>query len=186
MANSNNEFYQNSLINVRKDNDEWKNAAGTCSANLIEKVITENGEYNAKKDGADGYSRVITNVPNTYDFIGMRLPQGVNIESQFMPIILPDAEGTFNCSTVPIGQGYSIPPKIIAAQPVKLIKGSPAPTFEVYFTPTSDFQGFDYNITPTGTTITGGDGYVYHAYIDVAVSPSIRVYKTNNQVVTSE
>ena len=67
MISNNNEFYQNSLINVRKDNDEWKNAAGTCSVNLIEKIITENGEYNASSDNADGYSKVTVNVSGGND-----------------------------------------------------------------------------------------------------------------------
>lgn len=62
--NGNNEFYQNSMINARKDNDEWKNAAGTCSPNLIEKSVTENGDYSAKADGADGYSSVTVEVPS--------------------------------------------------------------------------------------------------------------------------
>lgn len=65
MINNNNEFYQNSMINARKDNDEWKNAAGTCSANLIEKSITENGDYYASTDGADGYSSVKVDVPSS-------------------------------------------------------------------------------------------------------------------------
>ena len=64
MINNNNEFYQNSMINARKDNDEWKNAAGTCSPELIKKNITENGTYNASDDGADGYSSVKVNVPS--------------------------------------------------------------------------------------------------------------------------
>ena len=62
MINNNNEFYQNSMINARKDNDEWKNAAGTCSPELIKKNITENGTYNASDDGADGYSSVKVDV----------------------------------------------------------------------------------------------------------------------------
>lgn len=61
---NNNEFYQNAMINIRKDNDEWKNAAETCSANLIEKSVTENGEYYAKDDNVDGYSSVAVNVPS--------------------------------------------------------------------------------------------------------------------------
>ena len=62
MINNNNEFYQNSMINARKDNDEWKNAAGTCFPNLIEKSINENGDYSAKTDGVDGYSKVTVDV----------------------------------------------------------------------------------------------------------------------------
>ena len=64
MINNNNEFYQNSMINARKDNDEWKNAAGTCSPELIEKSITENGTYTASSDSADGYSSVKVDVPS--------------------------------------------------------------------------------------------------------------------------
>lgn len=33
---------------------------------LINKNITENGTYNAASDNADGYKRVVANVPNTY------------------------------------------------------------------------------------------------------------------------
>lgn len=62
--NTNNEFFLNSMINARKDNDEWKNATETCSPNLIEKSITENGDYSAKADGADGYSSVTVDVPS--------------------------------------------------------------------------------------------------------------------------
>lgn len=36
------------------------------SSILIPKTITENGTYNPSDDNADGYSSVITNVPNTY------------------------------------------------------------------------------------------------------------------------
>lgn len=38
---------------------------GDC--NLIEKTVTKNGIYRAFEDGADGYSVVTANVPNTYD-----------------------------------------------------------------------------------------------------------------------
>lgn len=37
---------------------------GGTSATLIEKPITANGTYNASADGADGYSKVVVNVPN--------------------------------------------------------------------------------------------------------------------------
>lgn len=39
---------------------------GGGSATLIEKSITANGTYNASSDNADGYSKVVANVPNTY------------------------------------------------------------------------------------------------------------------------
>lgn len=39
---------------------------GGGSAVLIEKIVTQNGVYNAADDSADGYSKVTANVPNTY------------------------------------------------------------------------------------------------------------------------
>lgn len=40
--------------------------SGGGSATLIEKSVTQNGVYNAADDSADGYSKVTTNVPNSY------------------------------------------------------------------------------------------------------------------------
>lgn len=71
MINANNEYYQNGSINIRKDNDEWQTATDTCSesgssAVLIEKSITENGNYSAKDDNADGYSDVTVDVASSF------------------------------------------------------------------------------------------------------------------------
>lgn len=48
------------------ENQQWNLASsgggGGGSATLIEKSITENGEYNASADNADGYSKVTVNV----------------------------------------------------------------------------------------------------------------------------
>lgn len=43
-----------------------KKGGGGGSATLIEKSVTANGVYNASDDSADGYSKVIANIPNTY------------------------------------------------------------------------------------------------------------------------
>lgn len=40
--------------------------SGGGSATLIEKTVTQNGVYNAADDSADGYSKVTTDVPNSY------------------------------------------------------------------------------------------------------------------------
>jgi hypothetical protein len=72
MLNANNEFYQNSMINARKDNDEWRNADGTCSPKLIENQIhsvycsvadstfalfwSNNGEYDLSNSGLEHLS----------------------------------------------------------------------------------------------------------------------------------
>ena len=39
---------------------------GEVTMGLISKFIGRNGTYNAAADGADGYSTVVVNVPNTY------------------------------------------------------------------------------------------------------------------------
>ena len=39
---------------------------GEVVMGLITKMITRNGAYNAAADGADGYSSVVVNVPNSY------------------------------------------------------------------------------------------------------------------------
>ena len=65
MINGNNQYWQNAAINIRKDNDEWKNAANIYPPPvLIEKSVTENGDYIAATDNADGYSSVKVEVPS--------------------------------------------------------------------------------------------------------------------------
>lgn len=44
--------------------DEMAEAIRTRGAKLIPKTITENGEYNAESEGADGYSPLTVNVPD--------------------------------------------------------------------------------------------------------------------------
>ena len=65
MINGNNQYWQNAAMNIRKDNDEWKNAANIYPPPvLIEKSVTENGDYSAATDNADGYSSVKVEVPS--------------------------------------------------------------------------------------------------------------------------
>lgn len=157
--NTNNEFYQNSLINARKDNDEWKNAAGTCSPNLIEKSITENGDYLAKTDGADGYSSVTVNVDTNFNEIKTRYIAQGNTRL----LLLRTKTGTYtydkNVSNA----------AVILCDPVSAVYGlSYFDTGSFTFTPASDFSGFYIgdsesggSWTLTGDTIIPGDGKVY-------------------------
>ena len=68
MINGNNSYWQNSAMNIRKDEDEWRLAKDTVPApsELGTKEITENGNYSAKDDGLDGYSDVNVTVSNSY------------------------------------------------------------------------------------------------------------------------
>ena len=68
MINGNNLYWQNSAMNIRKDEDEWRIAKDTVPApsELGSKDITENGNYSAKDDGLDGYSDVSVSVSNSY------------------------------------------------------------------------------------------------------------------------
>ena len=67
MINGNNQYWQNAAMNIRKDGDEWKNAANIYPPpELIEKSVTENGEYIAAADNVDGYSSVNVDVSNSY------------------------------------------------------------------------------------------------------------------------
>lgn len=175
MANSNNEFYQNSLINARKDNDEWKNAAGTCSANLIEKVITENGQYTAKEDGADGYSNVKVNVSTETLFsIGLsqsqfNLPDRYKMAIRYISLIVPNSNGVVVTDSK--GNANYDGALCIIPTPVKRITGKISKSaYRVVFTPAADFEGiyFDQKCTPAagGITITPGDGNIYDVIVD--------------------
>lgn len=177
---NNNEFYQNAMINIRSDNDEWKNAAETCSANLIEKTITENGEYNAKEDGADGYSSVTVNVPSVPTFTAINVPG--------LPKTLTlGTPNTDNDNDIPssiwvcrseIGDYSVMFPKrpqvsfyAICYDPLVKMQGFSDDYNDHYiiFTPAQNYDGFystnQRKISMSGATVTPGDGKVYCAYI---------------------
>jgi hypothetical protein len=179
--NTNNEFFLNSMINARKDNDEWKNASGACSPNLMEKSITENGEFSAKADGADGYSSVTVNVPMTFDMIKLplfnkgfdaawgRVVKGAILKSSNGVYVLPK----YDYKTI----GSS--PTIILADP--LVSMSDVYAYDepsIMFTPDEDL---DFTLPPfsnpygdiTGIdTIVPGDGKTYE-YNESRVNGSI-------------
>lgn len=45
---------------------QWLESLFNGAVNLIDKIINANGTYEAVNDGADGYKKVVVNVPNTY------------------------------------------------------------------------------------------------------------------------
>lgn len=178
MINGNNDYWQNSGMNMRKDNDEWVVASETCSANLIEKVITENGEYNAKEDGADGYSSVDVNVSSTSTLysVGLNysqytLPSGYRMAIRFVSLIFPDSNGTVVTDSK--GNANYDGALCLIPAPVKLITGKISESaYKVVFTPTDDFLGISvdsYYCTPASTSIkiTPGDGKIYDVIVDV-------------------
>lgn len=159
--NGNNEFYQNSMINARKDNDEWKNAAETCpsgnSATLIEKSITENGTYDASDDNADGYSSVTVNVPFTFNKIYSYAPTSGAVE-----ILNIDSNDVSVNALNDDGASFTLPIRKL------MINQGPVPYSTWVFVPTEDFDGIYLNgtkITFTGDTVIPGEG-VYEAEIN--------------------
>lgn len=128
MANSNNEFYQNSLINARKDNDEWKNAVGTCSADMIEKTITENGQYTAKEDGVVGYSKVNVDVSASGKTQGLpKLATPTNIAKKISDSsqlwYIPAKNSKYMSPAMTFGQGpTAIPKYVIFSEPIQYLE----------------------------------------------------------------
>ena len=173
---NNNEFYQNAMINIRSDNDEWKNAAGTCSTNLIEKTITENGEYKAKEDEADGYSEVTVNISSTSTLysVGLnesqyKLPSRYQMAIRYVSLIAPDSNGTVDTGSK--GNANYDGALCIIPTPVKLITGKISKSaYKVVFTPADDFLGISIDsqyCTPSGSVeITPGDGQIYDVIVD--------------------
>lgn len=62
MLNANNNFYQSMLANKQGFEGEFAIDDNLTPAKLVEKSITENGEYSAKADNADGFSKVTVDV----------------------------------------------------------------------------------------------------------------------------
>lgn len=165
---NNNEFYQNAMINIRKDNDEWKNAAGTCSADLIEKSITKNGEYNAKEDGADGYSSVMVDVDlTTFTKLQILVPYNKIVE------VYNNSSSTVS-STDGRAKTY--------INPIKKLTLTNYQDIDITFTPSEDFDGIyksnNTKITFSGAEITAGDGKTYSAKINDRTNEYV-IYKSN-------
>lgn len=151
--NANNEFYQNSMINARKDNDEWKNAAGTCSPNLIEKSITENGEYSAKADDADGYSSVGVNVKPYFRNLFLSTPYitsyGQSLDFTLrITHVMYRTDGNYLASTDSQSQTC-----MLGTRAKKIDIARMLPSTILVFNPDTDFEGFTSNGNPV--TVTG-------------------------------
>lgn len=164
MLNANNLFYQNSMINARKDNDEWKNAAETCSPNLIEKSINENGDYSAKADGVDGYSSVTVNVPPYLDvFYFNDTWKSNNVTRTNQTVILRSSTGVYDITELLANINFATQNgnlTMILLDPVKNIIGLKEAGFEyirVFFTPASDYEWTD------APDVTPNDGKKYSA-----------------------
>lgn len=148
MANSNNEFYQNSMINARKDNDEWKNAAETCSATKTENTV-----------------------PNQYAIMtGTRSNYGGAVDIEY---VYSHNNSDVHTLTDTLNPHWSSSNKTyVLINPVKklIYASSAGSTPYVYFTPTEDYVGIfksdgTTEFTTTGT-VTPGDGKLYKAVIN--------------------
>lgn len=59
------EITENGTFDVTDKASVTVEVEGSAEANLIEKTITANGTYSASANGADGFSKVVVNVPNS-------------------------------------------------------------------------------------------------------------------------
>ena len=165
--NINNEFFLNSTINARKDNDEWKNASGACSPNLMEKSITENGEYSAKADGVDGYSSVMVGVDMSFNsLIFSDYLMDYNDAPYVSNVVMVKADDGVYSSTViprPSDSGpLASSTHIICVTPVKTLDVSYYDLPMVIFTPDENIDLTAYPFSEAGgDTVTPGDGKAY-------------------------
>ena len=182
--NTNNEFYQNSMINARKDNDEWKNASGACSPNLMEKSITENGEYSAKADGADGYSSVTVNVSGGVGFQLMNLSTvGQSEDLRNGTTYINNDSATVDLTTIfSTNNGHNV----YIINPVDELRVTSLESFgngyTIYFVPTQNCKVYEDSTeldlndifqsqqTPTGPTVYEPNGVKVHK-LEATYSP---------------
>lgn len=135
-----------------------KDGAISSASILIEKEITENGDYNAKDDGADGYKSVHTDITGDPHFSRVTISVPYNAGTDSNPSIVlrishlytsTNGEYTIESDT----QAQSV----VLCNPAKKIEiGNMLAYTTVSFTPDNDFDGFYVNgskIVPTGDEI---------------------------------
>lgn len=161
-------------------------------ATLIEKSITDNGEYTASTDNADGYSKVTVNVPSSSGSTLKVVPiPNMNLTGTSGSIYSPVSAGIFD-----IMLGYNDAEAYgnaaYLSQPASKITITTydAGSGTIYFTPAETFDGFyhgDNEMSLYGDTITPGDGYAYKAVVDRTSEYPNRVtitkYSTGPQVI---
>lgn len=129
-------------------------------ATLIEKSITENGEYAASADNADGYSSVTVAVSGEPHFNGVTtliVNPGASYASRIM--LCKSENGEYILSSV-----EPSPSIYILLDPVVKVT-VPAPGTTITFTPDENFDGFystnGRKMSHTGDEATAGDGMTY-------------------------
>ena len=133
---------------------------GGGSATLIEKSVSENGEYNASSDNADGYSKVTVDVASINDWTRILTRMVYQGSSEIYQGDIYNNE-----AVVENGYGGSY------ANPItKFTTPQSFSILTVLFTPSSEYDGFykkngdKYQFT--GDEVTAGDRYLYVANIN--------------------
>lgn len=176
------------------ENQTWNLAdsgGGGGSATLIEKSITENGEYNASDDNADGYKKVTVDVAGGgYTLKAIPIPN-IYLTGTSGSVYSPVSEGVFD---IMIGYNNTDAYGNTAylSQPASRINITTydAGSGTIYFTPAETFDGFyqgDNKMSLYGDDITTGDGYAYKADVDRTSQYPNRVtitkYSAGSQVI---
>lgn len=178
------------------ENSQWKligsgGGGGGGSATLIEKSITTNGTYNASDDNADGYSKVMVNVPvympaaicycgiatsGTTPFDTKTLEGKTQDFMLFFPINgVVDFSNIFD-SALKIGSQGII---VGAVSKINIDTTKVMYATCLTFKTSDNYEGIYVNgiaVTPTGATITSGNWY------NILVQGGTVTAETNNDL----
>lgn len=182
MPNLNDNLYtQTSSFNIRKGDGGFAQYDPKPEV-LIDKTFTENGEYSAADDNADGYSEVSVDVSGSDDPLNF---QQVNFAyggfdtwgyTTMVSVVrnelgLYDVTGGAVSKPTPPGTGtFTVKDAVVCIEPVVKIY-TPTGTSRartIIFTPSSEFVGI-YNqygeILVSSSSVTPGDNKTYKYYI---------------------
>lgn len=182
----NNEYTANLAINMHKNADEFARA-DNIKSKLISKVITENGEYEAGADNANGFSDINVEISGGSEFssvIVTGIPKQLNSDlgvpnySENMTdpsniLIMRSETGAYELPDVSHSYHPALKTTVyaICVDPLVSITGFNNYVYDQYvvFTPDIAYDGFyDFDnrkISMDGDTVVPGDGKTYIGYV---------------------
>lgn len=178
-----NEYRTNLSINMMKSPDYYA-VEDNVKEKLITARISENGQYKAKDQNADGFLNVDIDVASGPNFTSINVPGlpkqlGAN---QDVPNYAANMANPTNISVLRSSTGVYAPYKdndvlyggttyVICVDPLESIKGFYDDVYDHYvvFTPAQNYDGFydddNRKIDMNGDTVVPGDGKIYIGYV---------------------